>query len=48
MCSFFCRIQFNIVCKSLGADKMRFYLEEAASDLRELMAPELEAPKAKL
>lgn len=41
-------LQFNIVSKSLGAEKMRFYLEEAAFDIAELLRPEIEPPKAKL
>ncbi|KAK3944794.1 acyltransferase ChoActase/COT/CPT [Diplogelasinospora grovesii] len=41
-------INFNIVSKGLGSDKMSFYLNEAAADLRELLLPTLEAPKAKL
>jgi hypothetical protein len=36
------------VSKSLGAEKMRFYLEEAAFDIAELLRPEIEPPKAKL
>ena len=27
-------IQFNIVCKNLGADRMAFFLNEAAGDIR--------------
>ncbi|KAI8941647.1 hypothetical protein NX059_002860 [Plenodomus lindquistii] len=41
-------IQFNVVSKGLGSDKMSFYLNEAAGDMRDLMLPTLEAPKAKL
>jgi carnitine O-acetyltransferase len=41
-------LQFNIVSKGLGSDKMSFYLNEAASDMRDLMVPTLEAPKSKL
>jgi carnitine O-acetyltransferase len=29
-------------------DKMSFYLNEAAGDMRDIMLPTLEAPKAKL
>ena len=29
-------------------DKMSFYLNEAAGDIRDIMLPTLEAPKAKL
>ncbi|KAF2472973.1 acyltransferase ChoActase/COT/CPT [Lindgomyces ingoldianus] len=41
-------IQFNVCSKGLGSDKMSFYLNEAAGDIRDLMLPTLEAPKAKL
>ncbi|OCL10291.1 acyltransferase ChoActase/COT/CPT [Glonium stellatum] len=41
-------IQFNIVSKGLGSERMSFYLNEAASDMRDLMLPTLEKPKAKL
>ena len=41
-------IQFNIVSKGLGSERMQYYLGEAASDIRDLMTPTLEAPKAKL
>lgn len=41
-------LQFNIVSKKLGCEKMSYYLNEAACDLRDLMVPTLEAPKAKL
>ncbi|KAF2089377.1 carnitine O-acetyltransferas-like protein [Saccharata proteae CBS 121410] len=41
-------IQFNIVSKGLGCDRMSFYINEAAGDMRDLMVPTLEAPKAKL
>lgn len=41
-------LQFNIASKKLGADKMQFYLTDAANDLRELMESEVEMPKAKL
>lgn len=41
-------LQFNIVSKKLGADKMDFYLTDAANDIRELMESEMEAAKAKL
>jgi carnitine O-acetyltransferase len=41
-------IRFNIVCKGLGAERMSFYLSEAAGEIRDLMVPTLEAPKAKL
>jgi carnitine O-acetyltransferase len=41
-------INFNIVSKGIGSQKMSFYLNEAAGDVRDLMTPTLEAPKAKL
>lgn len=41
-------IQFNIVSKKLGSDRMSFYLQEAANDVRDIMLPTLEHPKAKL
>jgi carnitine O-acetyltransferase len=40
-------IQFNIVSKNLGAERMAFYINEAAGDIREIMLPTLET-KAKL
>lgn len=40
-------LNFNIVSKGLGSDRMSFYLNEAANDIRELLTPSLEA-KAKL
>jgi len=41
-------IQFNIVSKGLGSERMSFYLNEAAGDIRDMLLPSLEAPKAKL
>lgn len=41
-------INFNIVSKGLGSQKMSYYLNEAAGDMRDLLVPTLEAPKAKL
>ena len=41
-------IQFNVVCKGLGANRMSFYLNEAAGDVRDIMIPTLEDAKAKL
>ncbi len=41
-------MQFNIVCKGLGAQRMSFYINEAAGDIRDVMMPTLEAAKAKL
>lgn len=40
-------LQFNIVSKKLGAERMSHYLNEAAGDLRDLMVPTVQ-PKAKL
>lgn len=40
-------IQFNIVSKNLGSERMAFYLNEAAGDIRDIMMPTLEQ-KAKL
>jgi carnitine O-acetyltransferase len=36
------------VSKGLGSDKMSFYLNEAAGDMRDMLMPTLEAPKAKI
>lgn len=41
-------LQFNIASKKLGADKMQFYLTDAANDMRELMESEMETAKSKL
>ncbi|KAI0878979.1 acyltransferase ChoActase/COT/CPT [Hypoxylon argillaceum] len=41
-------LNFNIVSKGLGSQKMSYYINEAAGDLRDLFLPTLEAPKAKL
>jgi carnitine O-acetyltransferase len=38
----------NIVSKRLGAERMHFFLSEAFDDLRDLLLPTLEAPKAKI
>jgi carnitine O-acetyltransferase len=43
-----CSIQFNIVSKKLGCERMSFYLNEAAGDVRDMLLPGLEPPKAKL
>ena len=40
-------IQFNVVSKNLGSERMAFFLNEAAGDIRDLMVPTLET-KAKL
>ena len=39
-------IQFNIVSKNLGGERMAFFLSEAANDIRDIMMPTLN--KAKL
>ncbi|CAG8951434.1 hypothetical protein HYFRA_00007350 [Hymenoscyphus fraxineus] len=41
-------IQFNVVSKGLGSERMSFYLNEAAGDMRDLLMPTLESAKAKL
>ncbi|PHH69562.1 hypothetical protein CDD82_7670 [Ophiocordyceps australis] len=41
-------INFNIVSKCLGSDRMSHYLAEAASEMRDLLMPTLDLPKAKL
>ncbi|KAL8298581.1 hypothetical protein RB597_006648 [Gaeumannomyces tritici] len=41
-------INFNIVSKGLGSQKMSYYLSESAGDMRDLLVPTLEAPKAKI
>lgn len=40
-------IQFNIVCKRLGAERMSFYLNQAALEVRDLLMPDLLASKEK-
>lgn len=43
-------IQFNIVSKHLGSERMAFYLSEAAADIRDLMLTtmNIDAPAPKL
>ena len=41
-------IQFNIVSKKLGSDRMSFYINEAAGDMRDIMLPILDSPTAKI
>ncbi|KAJ5081856.1 Carnitine O-acetyltransferase [Penicillium alfredii] len=43
-------LNFNIVCKRLGAHRMSYFLNEAATELRDLLMPDLAAQveKAKL
>jgi carnitine O-acetyltransferase len=45
MCVMGFSIQFNIVSKRLGSDRMSFYLNEAAGDLRDLLLPTLAESK---
>jgi carnitine O-acetyltransferase len=40
-------IQFNVVSKHLGCDRMSFFLNEAAGDIRDMLLPGLQE-KAKL
>ncbi|KAK0636908.1 acyltransferase ChoActase/COT/CPT [Bombardia bombarda] len=41
-------INFNIVSKRKGSKRMAYYLSEAAGEMRDLMMPTVQAPKAKL
>lgn len=43
-------LNFNVVCKGLGADRFKYYLGQAADDIKEVMEAEVmqDAPKAKL
>lgn len=41
-------LNFNIVSKKRGSDRMSYYINEAANDMRDLLLPTLESPKAKL
>ncbi|KAI1468696.1 acyltransferase ChoActase/COT/CPT [Daldinia caldariorum] len=41
-------LHFNIVSKGLGSDKMSFFINEAANDIRDILLPTIEPPKAKL
>lgn len=41
-------INFNVVSKGLGSERMSFFLNEAAGDLRDLLLPTLEPPRSKL
>lgn len=36
-------VQFNIVSKSLGCERMAFFLNQAAMDIKEIMSSELKA-----
>ena len=42
-----CSINFNVVSKGLGSNKMSHYLNEAAGDVRDLLLPTIQT-KAKL
>lgn len=44
----FYSINFNVVSKGLGSERMSYYLNEAAGDIRDLLMPSLEPAKAKL
>ncbi|KHN97852.1 carnitine acetyl transferase [Metarhizium album ARSEF 1941] len=41
-------INFNVVSKRLGSDRMSHYLNEAAGEMRDLLMPTVASPKAKL
>ena len=41
-------VQFNIVSKNLGAERMAFFLNEAAQDIRAILESENTSAKAKL
>ncbi len=41
-------LNFNIVSKCMGSQKMSYYINEAANEIRDLLSPLQEAPKAKL
>ncbi|KAI1207954.1 acyltransferase ChoActase/COT/CPT [Annulohypoxylon truncatum] len=41
-------LNFNIVSKGIGSQKLSYYINEAANDIRDLLLPTLEPPKAKL
>ncbi|KAI5466542.1 acyltransferase ChoActase/COT/CPT [Mariannaea sp. PMI_226] len=41
-------LNFNVVSKGLGSDRMSYYLNEAAGDMRDMLLPTIEPPKAKL
>lgn len=40
-------IQFNIVSKNLGSERMAFFLNEAAQDIKMIMMDELNKQKEK-
>lgn len=41
-------LQFNIVSKHLGCDRMSFFIDEAAGEIRDLMLPTTDEGKAKM
>lgn len=43
-------LNFNIVCKRIGAERMSYYISQAALELRDLLLPDLlaQSEKAKL
>lgn len=41
-------IQFNIVSKHLGSERMSHYLNEAAGDIRDMLLPSFEVSRAKI
>ncbi|KAL2755261.1 hypothetical protein ACRALDRAFT_1064943 [Sodiomyces alcalophilus JCM 7366] len=41
-------LNFNVVSKGSGSQRMSFYLNEAAGDIRDLLLPTIEPPNAKL
>ena len=43
-----CSINFNIVSKKLGSDRMSYFINEAAQDMAEVMRTTLDHGKAKL
>lgn len=47
-CADMTSLNFNIVSKSQGSNKMSHYIAEAASEMRDLLMPTIEAAKAKL
>lgn len=40
-------LNFNIVCKRLGAEKMSYYISQAALELRDVLLPDLAAQPEK-
>lgn len=41
-------LNFNIVSKKRGSDRLSYYINEAANEMRDLLLPTLESAKAKL